>query len=129
MRYLFLDDIRMPQQAGDYVIPVENRAMYRKENWEIVRNYKEFVAWILKNGLPDVVSFDHDLAEMHYQPDTWKESFKYTEETGYDCAKWMVEFCRHEMLPLPQCYIHSMNPTGSENIRKFLENAKKHLKL
>ena len=126
MTYLFLDDIRMPEQVGNYMIPVDLRPMYRIEKWQIVRNYKEFTEWILANGLPDVVSFDHDLAEAHYCPDTWTESFKHLEETGYDCAKWLADFCAHEHLPLPIYYIHSMNPVGSENIRCYLENYKKH---
>lgn len=129
MRYLFLDDVRMPADVGNYMLPVELRPMYRKEDWQIVRNFDEFRQWILDNGLPDVVSFDHDLAALHYDPSTWKEGFKYLDETGYDCARWMVDFCIHEKLPLPEFFIHSMNPIGAANIRNFLENAKKHLNI
>ena len=45
MKKLYLDDIRIPQTEG----------------WDIVRSYDDFVNWIEMNGLPDVVSFDHDL--------------------------------------------------------------------
>jgi hypothetical protein len=119
-KYLFLDDVRMPYEVGDYISPVELKAMYRKENWQIVRSYDEFVAWILNNGLPDVVSFDHDIADAHYNPDTWTESFKYQEKTGYDCAKWLTEFCMHECWDLPEYHVHSMNPVGAENIKRHL---------
>ena len=42
---LFLDDIRKPPDV----------------DWFIVRNYNQFIDWIDKNGLPDIISFDHDL--------------------------------------------------------------------
>jgi hypothetical protein len=122
--YLFLDDIRMPAAVGNYMMPIELRPMYRIESWEIVRTYEEFKTWILDNGLPDVISFDHDIADVHYDHEAKKESFEYYPETGYDCAKWLVEFCLHEKLPLPEYYVHSMNPVGAENIEKYMEGNK-----
>jgi len=73
MKKLYLDDVRCPKTEG----------------WEVVRTYEDFVDWITKNGLPDEVSFDHDLAEISYNPSTFSENFKYHEKTGYDAAKWM----------------------------------------
>ena len=64
LKKLYLDDVRIPQTEG----------------WEIVRNYDDFVKWIEENGLPDIVSFDHDLAEVHYDPSTWRQSFEYHEK-------------------------------------------------
>jgi len=55
MKKLYLDDVRCPKTEG----------------WDIVRTYDDFVSWITKNGLPDEVSFDHDLAEIHYDPKTY----------------------------------------------------------
>lgn len=127
MYNLYLDDIRQPYETGNYMNPVELRKQYRLEDWIIVRNYNEFVKYIQNNGLPNKVSFDHDLADVHYDPNTWKESFKYHEETGYDCAKWMCEYCLENSLPLPEYYCHSMNPTGKENILGILNNYKKRL--
>lgn len=118
---LFLDDVRMPYIVGDYIMPWKLKALYRLERWDIVRNYKEFVAFIESNGIPDVVSFDHDLADAHYDPDTWKEHFKYEEETGLDCAKWLIQYCKKQGKPLPVCYCHSMNPVGKENILRELK--------
>jgi hypothetical protein len=133
--YLFLDDDRMPWEPGNYM-PVDLRPMYRKENWQIVRNFEEFRQWILDNGLPDVVSFDHDLGkEHHYKPDDRLivpleevefDFDKYEEKTGYHCAKWMVEFCMHEHLPLPEWYVHSANVVGAENIKSYIENYQRH---
>jgi hypothetical protein len=99
MKKLYLDDIRTPKTKG----------------WDIVRSYDEFVKWIEKNGLPDKVSFDHDLGE---------EGTK----TGYDAAKWLVYYCYSNGLPfLPEYNVHSANPVGKANIESYLSNAKKHL--
>lgn len=122
---LFLDDVRMPYDAGNYMYPVEIRPLYRLEEWVIVRNYNEFVNYINENGLPSLVSFDHDLAEIHYDPSTWRESFVYEEETGYDCAKWLVEYCMNNNEKLPNYLCHSMNPHGRENILNYLRNFEK----
>jgi hypothetical protein len=123
--YLFLDDIRMPADAGNYMYPVELRTLYRTKEWVIVRNYKDFVETVLSQGIPEMVSFDHDLALIHYDPSTWKESFSYQEETGLDCAKWLCDYCQENNLPLPQYLVHSANPVGKENIVVYLERFKK----
>jgi hypothetical protein len=106
MRKLYLDDVRCPKTEG----------------WDIVRTYDDFVSWITKNGLPDEVSFDHDLAEINYDPKTYTESFKYEEKTGYDAAKWMCEYCWTNGLPIPEYNVHSANPVGRDNILQLLKN-------
>ncbi len=120
---LFLDDIRTPESAAHHVywkdVPV-----YLKNRWEIARNYDEFVKMIQEKGLPKIVSFDHDLAAIHYDPATWSTGFEYSEKTGMDCAKWLVEYCLDNKLKLPQFYVHSQNPVGRENIKRFLHNFK-----
>ena len=105
MYKLFLDDIRMPVSEG----------------WHIVRNYNEFVDTINKYGLPVFISFDHDLSTEHYS------NMPSVEKTGYDCAKFLVEYCMDNKKELPDFYVHSMNPVGSANIKTLLNNAKKHL--
>ena len=106
MRKLYLDDIRVPKTDG----------------WDIVRTYEDFVGWITKNGIPDEVSFDHDLAEINYDPSTFTETFKYYEKTGYDAAKWLCEYCWTNGLPIPKYNVHSANPVGRDNILQLLEN-------
>jgi hypothetical protein len=129
---LYLDDLREPSQSfkktGD--------SRYNDLKWKIVRCYSEFVETIALNGIPNIVSFDHDLGEEHINyyfdnggrenpPDPLKGHF--TEKTGYDCAKWLVEYCSENGLPMPTYLIHSANPVGSQNIRFILENyTKKH---
>lgn len=121
MYYLFLDDERYPKQVTWVDLPLYD--------WTIVRNYNEFVKIITKQGLPKAISFDHDLAIEHYpfmEPDggisnpTTISYESYREKTGYDAAKWLVEYCRYHKTPLPEYYIHTMNPVGRENIRVTL---------
>lgn len=98
----------------------DNRREYSVSEWVIVRNYQEFTEVVkskfLKGMFPELVSFDHDLADIHYNQSTFSEHFEYHEETGVDCAKFMVQFCIDNNLNLPEFYIHSSNPSGAENI-------------
>ena len=113
MYNLFLDDRREPHKfLNDYI-----RA------WVVVRTYSEFCKTITEQGLPGFVSYDHDLADEHYVQSVDYTKFK--ERTGYDCAKWLVEYCERYKVSLPQYQVHSMNPVGKENIISLLENYKK----
>lgn len=117
-RLLFLDDIRYPKDAYQYT----TQDIFQRKDWHIARNYQEFVDRILEKGLPEMISFDHDLADEHYlEPN----SRAYVEKTGYDCAKWLVEYCMDHGLELPEYYCHSMNPVGKQNIESLLNNFKK----
>lgn len=113
---LFLDDLRHPWYMSHYKLPMMD--------WEIVRNYYEFVDTIQKHyldlkELPKVISFDHDLSELHYSGDFSGE------KTGYDCAKWLCDFCMEHDLDFPEYHVHSMNPIGKENIISIIESYKK----
>lgn len=128
MKYnLFLDDIRQPSEVGNYMLPVELRPQYRLDKWEIVRNYEQFVEIIEKHGLPDKISFDHDLADSHYDPKTWTEVFTYGEKTGCNCAEWLCKYCHEKGLKFPEYYVHSMNPVGKENIIGCIEGYKNRI--
>ena len=126
---LFLDDIRNPKDCCQYM---PNPKFYFDNEFVIVRNYDEFVKFIKKNGLPDVISFDHDLADEHYSADMYKGTEVYNknyetfqEKTGMDCAKWLVDFCMDTKQDLPEYIIHSMNPAGGKNIFMYLDNYRK----
>lgn len=113
--YLFLDDIRNPNEAATYAeVRGVNPVIY-KEEWVIVRDYLEFVDWIKKNGLPELISFDHDLGEAD-------------EHTGMDCAWWLVNYCLDNNCALPKWAVHSANPAGYDNIKGLLINFEKHIK-
>jgi len=109
-KYLFLDDERMPGDVTWVRIP--------NVRWNIVRSYDEAVLWVLENGFPNAISFDHDLGINHY-------AGEYNDgKTGYNFAKWLVEFDM-DTQSMPDDFsftVHSMNPTGAENIRKLLNN-------
>ncbi|QIG90650.1 hypothetical protein G6R40_13795 [Chryseobacterium sp. POL2] len=77
------------------------------ENFERVYDYDEFVNFINKNGVPEFISFDHDLGEG---------------KTGFDCAKFLVEFCLDNGVSDINFQVHSQNPVGKENIEKLLGN-------
>jgi len=115
---LFLDDIRQPQECIHYMqkrIGALNPIYL--EDWTVVRNYKDFVEAVT-NHIDEIthVSFDHDLADIHYDPTTWREGFVYQEETGHDCAVWLKNFYKERGKELPILFVHSMNPVGTQNI-------------
>ena len=68
---LFLDDIRIPKDAIN-LIPTNFNRFYWENDWDIVRNYDEFVLHIEMNGVPEFVSFDHDLGEISYKKEQQK---------------------------------------------------------
>ena len=120
LKKLYLDDIRTPKSEG----------------WDIVRSYEDFVNYIEQNGIPDEVSFDHDLSREHTKyyfdngghdnpPDPLGVEFK--EKTGYDAAKWLCDYCWTNGIPLPKWNIHSANPVGSDNIKFLLNSFEKKL--
>lgn len=126
---LWLDDIRDPMTQNWLVFsPIE-----KPFNVVWVKSYQEFVNYIINNGLPDGICFDHDLADEHYDPSMFEFPNDYTklyssfkEKTGYDCAKWLVEYCINNNLKLPKYNIQSMNPVGKQNIHSLLQNFLKH---
>ena len=128
---LFLDDVRNPDDVTWEQFP-------RDEMTFTVRNYDAFVKQVSTSGLPMFVCFDHDLADEHYeamlkenandpakQLETIVDYGK--EKTGYDCAKWLVDYCVEKKKKFPKYIVHSMNPAGKERIAGYIENAKKHL--
>lgn len=110
---LFLDDIRMPSDVYSYTF----RYMYLDLEWTIVRNFNEFIQTITKNGIPEYLSFDHDLANIHYNNQLPINYDEYEEKTGYHCAKWLIDYCIDNKLDLPKnIFIHTMNVEGGKNI-------------
>ncbi len=118
---LFLDDCRKPSDVTWVELPLVE--------WTIVRSHKEFIKIITERGLPVRQSYDHDLDDAHYDTAMYKnpeaynklyETFK--EKTGYDSAKWLVDYCLERNLPFPEYYIHTMNPVGQQNIKSVIES-------
>ena len=115
---LFLDDIRVPTNVTWVDIP-------KDQHYSLVRNYQEFVDLITLRGLPKFVCYDHDLSDCHYGDglnDRGIDYDSYTEKTGYDCAKWLVEYCMKNGVKHPPYVVHSMNPVGKKNIISYVES-------
>ena len=106
---LFLDDIRTVKM------------IYKdmdEQDFVIVRNFKDFKSTILKNGLPEFISFDNDLGLDEngvIGPD------------GYAAAKWLVYESGLNLINL-KFKVHSTNPVASKQIKGLLGNYIKHLK-
>jgi hypothetical protein len=102
---LWLDDVRDPN-TNDWLVfsPIESPY---KVHW--VKDYGEFVDWIVSNGLPSAICFDHDLGDTD-------------DLTGYDAAKWLVNYCIDNNKELPKYNIQSANPVGKDNINGLLNN-------
>ena len=93
---LFLDDIRKPPDSS----------------WDVVRDYNSFVKYIESNGVPDVISFDHDLGLTTYS----------NEKTGLDCIKYLIE----KNLEIKEYVLHSANPVGKANMDSLIQSWKRH---
>lgn len=113
--YLYLDDVRIPTEG----------------EWELVKNYEEFVSHIRLHGLEnyEVISLDHDLGESAMQeyytnvkPHYELDYKRIDEKTGMDCARFLVAESVLKNIPLPQIYVHSANPIGTHNILGYINN-------
>lgn len=106
MRYkLFLDDERFPEAVTWVKLPT-----HRREDWVIVRNYRDFCKVLTEKGIPEIVSFDHDLGLGR------AAGFV---KNGKDCAEFLVKQL-DSAAHIPVCYVHSMNPVGRYNILNVL---------
>lgn len=123
---IFLDDIRNPNDCVHYMhkrIGKDNPIYL--EDWVIVRNYEEFEKTV-DRYFPNIshISFDHDLADEHYDPTMFGETSKkyneiyrqFKEKTGVDCAKYVKDIYTKNEITYPTMYVHSMNPVGTQNI-------------
>lgn len=117
MKYkLYLDDMRnIPDLHPD---------------WRLARNYHDALWYVNNYGIPYHISFDHDLADIHYDiPDYGhSEDFMVTDSapyefTGYDFAKWFCNHCMDNQIDLSEFTyaVHSANPVGAENIRRYMD--------
>lgn len=125
MKRLFLDDWRIPQDCAQYMWQRKVDCTIFHENWDIVRSFGQFKNWIIENGIPNIVSFDYDLADVEELKEELniEEWFNLNENkvyTGLDCAKFLLNYCNDNKLNFPDYIIHSVNPDGTEEIKKLL---------
>ncbi len=97
---LFLDDERHPPHNG--------------KDWCTARSVEEAIHLIEELGVPETISFDHDLGSFKGQPMA----------SGMDFAKWLVQHdMDHNILGDQfQFTVHSMNPVGAANIRSYMDS-------
>lgn len=104
---IFLDDERIPTDVTWIELP--------DIKWSIIRDFAWFKFYI-NGGMPEYITFDHDLQDFNEDG---------TENTGYTCLKWLVDYCLDYNMMLPVCFFHSMNPVGVKNMKSYYENALK----
>lgn len=105
---MYLDDLRTPIEEFDV----------------IVRSYENAIVHIKRYGVPNFISFDHDLG-IETDRITLKKS-------AYDLAKWIVFNDINNNFRLPKNFtfkVHSQNPLGKRKIENLLNSylmLKKH---
>lgn len=115
-KILWLDDYRNPYEWMPYIKMAYHRMVKEPCVITWVKSYNEFVEYITNYGLPDAIGFDHDLADEGPN-----------EKTGYDAAKFLVEYCLENNVDLPEFDSQSTNPAGRENIINLLNNFKRYV--
>lgn len=111
---LWVDDRRNPlvylkkkPEPGNKVLPA-NLDFYSKfmkkyhPKFVWVKSFDEFKEYIIKNGVPEFISFDRDLGNGPYN--------------GEACASWLVDYCKENGFNIPNYYPHTANRKGKENI-------------
>lgn len=123
---LWLDDIRDPNEIY-WKEWLDKRIEVFERNIVWVKNYNEFVQYITEHGLPTVICFDHDLGKPTEILNAFKgkkkaRELESKELTGYDCAKWLVEYCLDNEVNHITYLIQSSNLPGKINIGTLLSN-------
>lgn len=98
---LFLDDERHPPRRND-------------KDWCVARSMDEAIHLIEELGVPDTISFDHDLGSHNGQP----------LPSGMDFAKWLVQYdLDNNILDEKFAFtVHSMNSVGATNIQSYMDS-------
>jgi hypothetical protein len=131
----FLDDLRNPNDAYLHLndtcckTSLVDHSGIHENDWVVVRTYDEFVKCITYLGLPDVVSFDHDLHDEHIehyfmvtQDIGIVEYGNLKEKTGKHCAEYLVQEWKKQGKTKPiKTFVHSANKWGGKNIKEVLQ--------
>ena len=109
---LFIDDERVPMDVT--WCSGQERHDYIHGDWLIAREWNEVLEIVLTYGFPSVISFDHDLGN--------------NTRNGYEIAQKLCDMVL-DGVEMPKDFrflVHSKNPVGAENIRKYMDNFLKH---
>ena len=66
------------------------------------------------------------MQDIYDKSKEWQEKQVHKEKTGYECAKWLIDYCIENNLECPMYVCHSMNPVGRDNILGVLDNFRKY---
>ena len=115
---LFLDNNITPKD----VCNANDKDLHRycTYKWNVVGNYNDFKYILETKGVPDIISFEHDLYSEH-------KNYKYenidydcfVEKTGYHAAEYLIEYCSLYNKNLPIVLIHTQNEIGHKNIKNL----------
>ena len=107
---IWLDDMRNPNDP-QWKAWLDTWSPIGRIGVDIVwlKSFKEFKLYLLANSWPDAICYDHDLGEG---------------PSGYDAAKYIIDRCMDDDLPLPLFCSQSSNLVGKENIITLLTNFK-----
>lgn len=120
---LFLDDVRDPNSSWmNYCMQCRD---YDLVKWTIARSFDEFKAIIDEKGMPDFISYDHDLHDEHYDGSMWLGLNEYNEvaknfkhPTGLECAQYVLEKLGDKVHP--PFFPHTQNPIGYMRIMALI---------
>lgn len=105
--YIYVDDIREDDSFFNQL------PLYEDQHWDpiICKTAAEATSWLeFYNGRANIIiDLDHDLGEGNEMNDSRVPN-------GYDICKKIVEW----EVQLLGFHIHSMNPSGAENMRQLL---------
>lgn len=112
---LFIDDERWPVDVT--WCTVELRPVYAEGEWVVARTWAEVEELLTTLGMPDFISFDHDLGAEDVSIN------------GYEIAKRIVDGDidgKWDISDEFDFYVHSKNPIGKANIEQLMSNYLQH---
>lgn len=115
-KVIFVDDERNPADVTWIDYNTGNA------QWIVVRTFNEFkqlIDGMVSSGqITSVVgySFDHDLMDFDSTG---------TEFTGCTCVNYLAQVILDNDLPIPDCYFHTQNQCGRQNMQSVLTSLKR----
>ena len=118
MKGLILDDFR---ELSDVYIKTGKNVYLQIQDWDVVKSFDEFTTYIMNNGVPGAISFDHDLTMAHYKEGASHNyrdfNYKNFTDTGAHAARWLVD-----NYDVSKCIllVHTANPFGEKTLNRIL---------
>ena len=106
---LFIDDERWPVDVTWCTVSL--RPVYAEGEWMVARTWSEVEELLTTLGMPDFISFDHDLGAEDVSIN------------GYEIAKRIVDGDidgRWSISDEFDFFVHSKNPIGKANIEQLM---------